>query len=173
MSPRKPGHRAPTRGEWHDSLDDIDPDARPSRRPEPPPGSPQSRRRKRAVARRSVLPVAPEGGFYYWCDHCNYCNTLDEGQQARCANHERANETNRKARQRRPPTVAPSDGAHAIDDQQLRDVHAQTRELLSAARNYDRALHRGNSAAQKRLLDDAIRALRDTVAALPRPDQVN
>lgn len=171
VTPKKRGYQPPRMGEWHDSLDDIEPEARPERPPEPPPGSNGRRRRKRAVARRSQAPVAPGGGYYYWCEHCDYCNLPEQGRKARCSNHERQDARTRKARQRQPQQPRTADGDHLISDQQLRDLRAQAHALLGAARTYDRALHLGNSTAQKRRLDDAIRALADTVTTFPRPDR--
>lgn len=172
VTPKKRRYQPPRMGEWHDSLDDIEPDARPERPPEPPPGSGRRRRRKRAVARRSQAPIAPHGGYYYWCEHCDYCNKPEQGMTARCVNHERQDARTRKARQRTPPAVQTSDGAYAIEAQNLAALHARRRALASAARAYGRALNSGNDAtakAARRNLNNEIRAVMEAIGELPEP----
>lgn len=158
-------------GEWHDSLEAIDPDARPNRDVEPLPGTGRRRRRKVAVARRSRAKVAPGGGYYYWCEHCDYCNTIEEGRAARCPDHVRAFDANRKARQRRPAPARTATGDYILTGDQLLRLHQRARSLNSAARAHDIAVRTrpGDAAAKKRDLDSAVRDLLTAVGELPKP----
>lgn len=116
--------------------------------------------------------MAPNGGYYYWCEHCDYCNKPEEGRRARCSNHERQHARTRKARQRTPPAVQTSDGAYAIEAQNLAALHARRRALASAARAYGRALNSGNDAtakAARRNLNNEIRAVMEAIGELPEP----
>ncbi|UUZ60571.1 hypothetical protein [Nocardioides sp. B-3] len=163
-------YRLPTQGSWHTTLDDIEPNARPNRDPQPAPGTSSRRpRRKVAVARRSHQRLAPDSAYFYWCENCDYCNTTDEGQQARCANHQRAHEADRKARQRKRSGQRTPMGDYVITHAQLARLYVDANTLAAAARDFESAAHLGNSAAAQAALNRAIRSMAQAVTDLPRP----
>lgn len=173
--PRKPLYRHPTPGQHHESLDDIEPDARPKRRrKEPAPGQSGTPRRKIAVARRSDEPINPDGGYYYWCDHCDYCNTTEQGRTARCPEHQQVRETNRPRRDSRPasmPTGLPA-GSQPVSDDQLRNLLARAAALHRAGYKHEIARNKGNSAEiekETRAVDRATAALLAAINAMPKP----
>lgn len=160
-------------GEWHETLDDIEPGARPNRRPELPPGSPSRNRRKQAVARRSRERLAPGGNYFYWCEHCNYCNTPEEGAAARCPDHRKAEAASRKARWRDQAAggttgrIEPHE--FTVPAVQLLLLWQRAAALDAARKEYEIALHRGTGPKAKRPLDQAIHGLLSAVAGLPKP----
>lgn len=161
------GYRMPTPGDWHDTLDDINPKARPNRPPQPPPGTPGQPRRKQAVARRSSERVGPGNTYFYWCEHCNYCNTAEEGQRARCANHRKQQAATRKANWREA-----GEGhleTHMVADDQVALLWRSARILDSARRDYEVALRAGAGPRKKRALDEAIGGVLEAIQRLPRP----
>lgn len=164
-------YRPPIPGTRYDDLNDIEPGARPNREPQPAPGTSNRRpRRKVAVARRSRERLAPGNNYFYWCENCDYCNTPAEGQQARCADHQRANEAERKARQRRRAEQNGSDPAeYPVSRELLAEAYHHAERLALAANAYERALHRGNPTAERAILNGAIRSMVKAVTRLPRP----
>lgn len=161
-------YRLPRQGQWHDTLEDLEPGARPNRPPEVAPGAPTKPRRKRAVARRSREPIGPGGAYFYWCEHCNYCNTLDEGATARCANHRRTASANRKADWRRR-SMASAPTTHVLGDDRVALLWQRGRALHSARKDYDLAVQQGLGPRVKPSLDRAIVGVLEAISSIPKP----
>lgn len=165
---RQQVYRLPTPGEWHHALDDIVPGAHPNRPPQPPTGTTsRAPRRKVAVARRSRERLAPDGNYFFWCDNCDYCNTASEGQQARCADHQRAHETARKALQRRGGNQRTDAGEYVISGATLTRILDTAAALALADSALQRARYRGNPDAAQRVVDQAVKDLLSAVRGLP------
>jgi hypothetical protein len=159
--PRAARYQLPTPGQRYEDLDGLEPGARPTRPAERPPAEGGRRRRKQAVARRSRERLNPTGGYFYWCEHCNYCNTVTEGQKARCPDHAASHEANRKATTSTPTGLSP---------QVLAEVHRRARATATARQQVLIAERNPRDLATARAaLDRAISALLGAINNLPRP----
>lgn len=162
-----PEYRLPTPGAWHETLDDIDPGARPV--------TPR-RKRLRAVPRKSREPLAPWGGYYYWCESCDYCNTDADGQNARCPQHRldvaadksldyRRQQANQRAQQRGAPHAE-----YTVTGRQLTLLRKAVRDLAAARGLWERAATTRSpfdSQQAKQALDTALRQIDQVVKGLP------